>query len=179
MSQIKVSGNLTKDPNFFRNENSADAVMFTLAENVDKDSQYAKTYYHTVKVRGAKAKTVAGLLEKGALVRVEGRLESYTKDGVNQTTKDGEPTDYAVVFWNITAFVIDMYDRQASEWKSVIASEPKSDTKSTKSAKPTKPAKADEDDEEDEVPAKPQAASSARTAKAAAKPVVDDDDDDF
>jgi single-stranded DNA-binding protein len=171
MSQIKVSGNLTKDPNFFKNENSADAVMFTLAENVDKDSQYAKTYYHTVKVRGAKAKTVASALSKGALVRVEGRLESYTKDGVNQTTANGEPTDYGVVFWNITAFVIDMYDRENSAWKSVIASEPKSGETATK-------AKAKSDESDDEADAKPKAARPAKAAaKVAAEP--DDDDDEF
>ncbi len=121
MSQIKLSGNLTKDPSFFHNENSSDAVMFTVAENVDKDTEYAKTYFHSVKVRGAKAKTVSAALAKGALVRIEGRLESYTKADVKDTK------GYDVVFWNITAFVIDVYDRETSGWKSVIKSEPKAD----------------------------------------------------
>ncbi len=165
MSQTKLSGNLTKDPQFFSNENSSDVVMFTIAENVNKDTEYAKTYYHSVKVRGAKAKAVASALSKGALVKIEGALESYTKEGVFQTDKDGAVTTYPVVFWGLTAFVVDVYDRENSGWKSVIKSEPKGDKAESKSG---------DDDEAGEVKTKDKA---KKTESKAATPASDDDDE--
>lgn len=160
MAQIKLSGNLTKDPQFFDNENSASAVRFTVAENVDKDTQYAKTFYHSVSVRGAKAKAVSAALSKGDLVRVSGRLESYTKTDVKDTN------GYDVVFWVVTAFDIEVYDRDAKGFKVVIKSEPRGESKGAKS-------EASDDEPADEGKTKPKAAAKGKSSA----PV--DDGDDF
>jgi single-strand DNA-binding protein len=83
MNEIKVIGNVGKDPEIRYSKAGKAVVKFSVADTRGKDDQ-KQTTWHNVTVFDEQAENVAEQVKKGARVLVVGRLnkESYTdKDG--------------------------------------------------------------------------------------------------
>ena len=85
LNRAQVLGNMTKDPDMRFTPNGQAVANFTVATNrrwknqdgTDGDS----TEYHDIVVWGKQAENVTPMLQKGAPVFVEGRLQTRSWDG--------------------------------------------------------------------------------------------------
>jgi single-strand DNA-binding protein len=86
MNEIKIIGNLGKDPELQTLEGGTQVARFTIADNrrVKKGEEWQdETTWHNVTCFGKLAARVASNLEKGKTIQLVGRQEnrSYEKDG--------------------------------------------------------------------------------------------------
>lgn len=80
LNKVYLIGNLTQDPEFKALPSGSSVTSFTLATNrtwVDKQGQKQETAeYHNVVAYGKQAETISQYLRKGALLMIEGRLQT-------------------------------------------------------------------------------------------------------
>lgn len=90
LNKAFLIGNLTRDPETKSLPSGITVTSFSLATNrVYKDkngSRQEQTDYHNVVTFGRQAETAGQYLKKGAMVMIEGRIQtrSWEKDGVKQ-----------------------------------------------------------------------------------------------
>lgn len=80
LNKVYLIGNLTQDPEFKALPSGSSVTSFTLATNrtwMDKQGQKQETAeYHNIVAYGKQAETISQYLKKGALLMVEGRLQT-------------------------------------------------------------------------------------------------------
>lgn len=80
LNKVYLIGNLTQDPEFKALPSGSSVASFSLATNrtwTDKQGQRQETAeYHNVVAYGKQAETISQYLRKGALLFVEGRLQT-------------------------------------------------------------------------------------------------------
>ena len=93
MLNITAHGNLGKDPEL-KNVGQNQVASFTLAARTGKD----ETTWMSCAVWGKRAQTAAEYLRKGAKITIagQGKLESYTKDGVEKQSLKVNVTDFTL-----------------------------------------------------------------------------------
>jgi len=93
MLNITAYGNLGKDPEL-KNVGQNQVASFSLAVRTGKD----ETTWMNCAVWGKRAQTAAEYLRKGAKITIagQGKLESYTKDGVEKQSLKVNVTDFTL-----------------------------------------------------------------------------------
>lgn len=93
MLNITAHGNLGKDPEL-KNVGQNQVASFSLAVRTGKD----ETTWMNCAVWGKRAQTAAEYLRKGAKITIagQGKLESYTKDGVEKQSLKVNVTDFTL-----------------------------------------------------------------------------------
>jgi len=93
MLNITAHGNLGKDPEL-KNVGQNQVASFSLAARTGKD----ETTWMSCAVWGKRAQTAAEYLRKGAKITIagQGKLESYTKDGVEKQILKVNVTDFTL-----------------------------------------------------------------------------------
>lgn len=80
LNKVYLIGNLTQDPEFKALPSGSSVASFSLATNrtwTDKQGQRQETAeYHNIVAYGKQAETISQYLRKGALLFVEGRLQT-------------------------------------------------------------------------------------------------------
>lgn len=93
MLNITAHGNLGKDPEL-KNVGQNQVTSFSLAVRTGKD----ETTWMNCAVWGKRAQTAAEYLRKGAKITIagQGKLESYTKDGIEKQSLKVNITDFTL-----------------------------------------------------------------------------------
>jgi single-strand DNA-binding protein len=93
MLNITAHGNLGKDPEL-KNVGQNQVASFSLAARTSKD----ETTWISCSVWGKRAQTASEYLCKGAAITIagQGKLESYTKDGVERQILKDNVTDFTL-----------------------------------------------------------------------------------
>jgi single-strand DNA-binding protein len=99
LNEVRLLGNLTRDPEIKTTENGKKLCKFGIATNrswKDEDGTIqTKTDFHNIICWGRKAEVYGEYLKKGSKVLISGRIENqqYVKDGKTRTYSQILATD--------------------------------------------------------------------------------------
>lgn len=86
MNQILLIGNAGRDAEFKQSKSGSPFTSFNLATSENYKNKagdwVSDTTWHKIKIIGRNAERAASTIKKGDKILIEGKLESYEKEGV-------------------------------------------------------------------------------------------------